>query len=85
MGWGAILTPFNVVIYYPPSGEDIISWLTESPMLEGSNLTFTDPYTPSKFSEPGRLIVGVSTVKSETTTGTLALGSTGICDFCPNF
>lgn len=54
-------------------------------MLEGSNLTFTDPYTPSKFSEPGRLIVGVSTVKSETTTGTLALGSTGICDFWPNF
>lgn len=41
-GWGAVVTPFSVAIYYPPSTDDMISWLTDSPMLEGSNLILTD-------------------------------------------
>lgn len=84
-GWGTVLEPLSVVMYYPPSGEDIMSWLTESPMLDGSNLIFTDASVPSKFSVPGTLMVGDYTVKSEITTGTLALGSTCCCVFCPSF
>lgn len=81
LGCGTVLEPFNVVTYSPPSGDEMISWLTESPMLDGSNLMLTDPSTPSKFSDPGTLTVGVYTVKSEITTGTFAFGSTGCEDF----